>query len=222
MGDIDDPLSGGGFGTGLPFQDDTNFFPSSGIYDDAWGIGSYTNARIDSILLGVDPGAVSTPTPPPRLTNDFGGSFLAPIQLSEALLWSREEVIDETNEVVQLIAVQTSDPNIGVTASFTPITFWDGPNSGFLTAAVELQVPSTDFATLERVTNSVYILDQFGASTNRALMLNLRDGTFRPGNFVVFRSGFLFPPGFFSGQPASTNVSAKITPVAASARPPIA
>ena len=204
VGDIDDPLSGGGFGGGLPVNNgDTNFFPAPGIYDLQWGIGTYTNTDIGGILISTDPGTVSTPTPPPRLTNDFGGSTLVPMFLDEASLWWRKEVIDETNEVIQLIAVQVSDPSIAVSASFTDQTFYDGPNGGFLTAAVELSVGSTDFTTFQRVTNSLYILDQLGASTNRSLMQNLAFGTFRPGNFVVFRdiSGL-----FGGGPPDNTNV----------------
>jgi hypothetical protein len=204
VGDIDDPLSGGGFGSGFPSQNDTNFFPSPGIYDDAWAISSFTNVNIQNILLSVDPSTVSTPTPSPSLTNDFGGTVGGAILLDEALLWTRQEVIDETNEVVQLIAVQVSDPSINVLADFVDLTFWDGQAlGGYLTAAIELQVPSTDFATLERVTNSVHIFDQLGASTNRALMLNFRDGTYRPGNFVVTRS---FPANFLGLRPPEVGV----------------
>src|SRR5688572_3284833 len=205
VGDIDDPLSGGGFGDGLPDPfgtGDTNFFPSPGIYDLAYGISTYTNSDIGGILRSVVPGVVSTPTPPPILTNG-GFGFPSPMLLTEASLWWRKEVIDETNEVIQLIAVQVSDPSIAVSASFTDETFYDGPNGGFLTAAVELGVGSTDFATFQRVTNSLYILDQLGASTNRSLMENLDVGTFRPGNFVVFRD---IPGLFGGGPPDNTNV----------------
>jgi hypothetical protein len=198
VGDLDDPLSGGNFGEGFPSTFDTNFFPAAGIYDEAWAIGNYTNTRIAGIITGVDPTAISTPTPAPILTNDFGGRVNGSIRLDEALVWTREEVIDETNEVVQIIAVQVSDPNIGVLASFQPVNWWDDePLGGFLTAVVELQVASTDFATFELVTNSLYIADQLGSSTNRALILNNRFGTFRPGNFVVFRD----QPNLFGGLP---------------------
>ncbi|MGZ8939591.1 MAG: hypothetical protein ACXW32_10315, partial [Limisphaerales bacterium] len=201
VGDIDDPLSGGGFGGGLPSQFDTNFFPAPGIYDNNWGLGNYTNTRIAGIITSVDPATVSTPTPPPQFTNNFG-STPSPILLDEAMLWTREEIIDETNEVVQVVAVQLSDPDIGAFASFVDQTYYDGPVGGFLTAMVELRVGSTDFSTFERVTNSLYIADQLGASTNRSLMQNNFFGTYRPGNFVVFR-GF---PDQFGGQPAMTNV----------------
>src|SRR5688572_16557950 len=202
VGDIDDPLSGG-FGFGAPSLNDTNFFPGPGIFDLAWGIGNYTNTDIGGILISVDPGTVSTPTPSPIVTNDFGGSFPLQIFLDDADLWWRKEVIDETNEVIQLIAVQVSDPSIETAASFTDVTYYDGPNGGFLSAAVELRVGSTDFTTFQRVTNSLYIIDQLGASTNRALMQNLLYGTFRPGNFIVGREA----PGLFGGGPPdNTNV----------------
>src|SRR5688572_17640918 len=75
VGDIDDPLSGG-FGGGRPDrfpEGNTNFNPAAGIYDVEWGISSYTNTDIGGILISVDPGMVSTPTPSPLVTNAFGG-----------------------------------------------------------------------------------------------------------------------------------------------------
>ncbi|HEX7860507.1 MAG TPA: hypothetical protein VF773_09290 [Verrucomicrobiae bacterium] len=205
VGDIDDPLSGGITFGGLPNFNETNFFPSPGIFDLGWGLGSFTNARYGAVLQGVNPASVSTPTPPGQLTNGFGfgGGGSAAIQLDEAMLWAREDVIDETNEIVQIIAVQTSDPAINVLASFVDIAFDNDPlEGGYLTHAVEFQVGQTDFTTLQRVTNSLYVLDQLGSGTNRALMQNLQFGTFRPGNFVVFRD---FPNLLF-GEPAHTNV----------------
>src|SRR5687767_11903045 len=98
VGDIDDPLSGG-FGFGAPSPNDTNFFPGPGIFDLAWGIGNYTNTDIGGILISVDPGTVSTPTPSPIVRNDVGVSFPLRIFLYDADLWWRKEVIDETYEV---------------------------------------------------------------------------------------------------------------------------
>lgn len=207
VGDLNDPLSGGGGGSGFPFGE-TNFFPSPGIYDLGWGIGAGTNAAIGGVIGGVNPTVVSTLTPAPRVTNIFAGFFgggcLGPIFLDNALTWVREEVIDETNEVVQVVAVQVSDTNINVFTSFVPQTFPpEPPLGGYLTPIVELRVGSTDFATLARVTNSLYIADQLGTHTNRSLMQNINDlVTFRPGNFIVFR-GF---PDQYGGEPASTNI----------------
>ena len=203
VGDLDDPLSGGGgFGSGVPSRFDTNFFPAPGVYDDAWGIGSYTNTQVAGIITPGVPPLISTPIPPPILTNNFVDGLPGNILLNEPLIWTREEVIDETNEVVQILAVQVSDPNLTVLGSFDTMTWWDGPVGDFLTAIVELQVVSTDFATFGLVTNSLYIADQLGSSTNRSLMENLRFGTFRPGNFVVFR-GF---PNQFGGTPGSNTI----------------
>jgi hypothetical protein len=187
VGDLNDPLSGGGFGGGFPDEFDTNFFPAVGIYDEAWGIGNYTNTRVANVIGGLNPNRIATPTPAPRLTNDFGGTQSGAIQLNEALVWVREDM-GESNEVVQIIAVQVSDPNITVNANFVAENWWDDePVGEYLTAIVELQVKTTDFATFDIVTNSLYIADQLGSSTNRALILNNRFGTYRPGNFVVFR-----------------------------------
>lgn len=201
VGDLFDPLSGGGFNNGFPIN--TNqFVPAPGVYDGGWGIGGNTNSTVQGVIASVNPTDIGTMTPPPRTTNSFGAS-IGGFRLDEAMTWVREEVIDETNEVVQVIAVQTSDPSLAVFASFIPQTFPpDGPVGGYLTAAIELRVGSTDFSTLARVTNSLYVLDQLGAHTNRDLTLNLRDGTFRPGNFIVHRG----QPEIYDGQPASTNI----------------
>ena len=202
VGDLFDPLSGAQFLNGFPIN--TNEFnPAPGIYDSGWGIGANTNSTVQGVIASVNPTDIGTMTPPPRTTNAFGGFSIGGFRLDEAMTWVREEVIDETNEVVQIIAVQTSDPSIAALASFIPQTFPpDGPVGGFMTAAIELRVGSTDFATLARVTNSLYVLDQLGAHTNRDLTLNLRDGTFRPGNFIVHRAF----PDVYGGQPASTNI----------------
>jgi hypothetical protein len=202
VGDLFDPLSAGNFADGFPIR--TNeFFPAAGIHDTGWGIGTDTNAIAQGVIGSVNPTDIGTMNPPPRTTNAFGGFTVAGFRLDEAMTWVREEVIDETNEVVQVIAVQTSDPNIGVFASFIDETF-PPPNSGagYLTAAIELRVPSTDFATLTRVTNSLYVLDQLGAQTNRELTTNIVARTFRPGNFIVHRDF----PNVYGGQPASTNI----------------
>jgi hypothetical protein len=212
VGDLNDPLSGGGGGSGFPVGE-TNFFPAPGIYDLGWGLGAGTNTSVAGVIGGVNPTSVSTPIPAPTITNIFSGGFgggfggNASFNLDEAQMWVREEPIDETNEVVQVIAVQTSDPNIGVFSTFVQQTFPPEPLlGGFLTPVVELRVGSTDFATLARVTNSLYVADQLGSHTNRNLMENLSDGTFRPGNFIVFRG----PPDQYGGEPASTNIRADI------------
>jgi hypothetical protein len=203
VGDLNDPLSAGGFGNGIPSSVDPTFFPGPGIYDMGWGISLSTNASAQGVIGGVNPTSVSTMVPLPIVTNISGRCGSVFIQLDEALTWVREEVIDETNEVVQLIAVQVSDPSIEVFGSFVGQTFEGNPPlGGFLTAAVEFRVGSTDFATFARVTNSLYVLDQLGASTNRSLMLKQLDSTFRPGNFIVHRGGI----DQYGGQPASTNI----------------
>ncbi len=204
IGDLFDPLSGGGFFSGFP-SSTNEFDPPPGVYDLAWGIGGNTNANVGGVIGSVNPTDIGTLTPPPLATNDFGGVSAQGFRLDEALTWVREEVINESNEVVQVIAVQVSDPSIQVFASFIPDVF-DFPFAfqvgDFLTAAIELQVPTIDLSTLARVTNSLYVLDQFGSWTNRALMTNILDTTMRPGNFVVHR-GFV---GQYNGQPATTNI----------------
>jgi hypothetical protein len=212
VGDLFDPLSGSQFNNGFPFG--TNLFnPPPGVYDSGWGLGANTNSTVQGVIASVNPTDIGTMTPPPRTTNAFGGVSFGGFRLDEAMTWVREEVIDETNEVVQIIAVQTSDPSIGVFSSFIPQTFPpDVPVGGFLTAAIELRVGATDFSTLARVTNSLYVLDQFGAQTNRDstnVTLNVRDLTFRPGNFIVHRAA----PDVYGGQPASTNIREDILTV---------
>mgnify|MGYP003574924998 CR=1 FL=1 len=203
VGDLFDPLTGGG-GSGFPISSNT-FSPSAGIYDLGFGIGGNTNASAQGVIATVNPTDIGTLTPPPIVTNF--GSFPFPFRLDNAQTWVREEVINESNEVVQVIAVQVADTNIVPLASFIPQTFLPAPLEGdFLTAAVELQVPSTDLRTLTRVTNSVYVLDQLGAHTNRDIMVNIRDGTGRPGNFIVHRG----PIGQYGGEPGTTNLRADI------------
>jgi hypothetical protein len=204
VGDLNDPLSGGGGGSGFPLFNTNQFNPAPGVYDLGWGISFSTNASAAGVIGGVNPTVVSTLIPSPLVTNAFGfGGCEGIIMLDDAQIWLREEVIDETNEVVQVIAVQTSDTNVLTFASFIPRTFPNAPPlGGFLTPAIEFRVGSTDFATLARVTNSLYVLDQLGTHTNRDLMLNLQDATFRPGNFIVHRG----PPELYDGEVGTTNI----------------
>jgi len=185
----------------------TNFFPSPGVYDQAWSVDSLTNMTVNSLIRNVNPNIILTP--PFRLTNAIG-FFCTGLQLitSNALTFTRDATLSETNRVIQVIAVDTSDTNINVSASFLPFVFPDGsPQSGYLSPIVEFRVASTNFRTLELQTNSLYFIDQLGSHTNYGLSLNLAAGTLRPAPFLVFRSG----PGLGeAGAPGVTTLSPSI------------
>src|SRR4030095_14803586 len=146
---IVEPATGSIFGSrfGNVFIDvtETNFFPSVGVYDLAYGIDIDTNMPVSGILLSTSPYSFQTPffnitnsaSTPPFFTSACRTSFLLP----DARVFTRDEFVTQTNRVIQVIAVQTGDTNIGVFASFVPAVIPIGvPQGGYFSPIVELRV----------------------------------------------------------------------------------
>jgi len=193
----------GGFGFGDISMSDTNFIPSAGVYDLAYGIDVNTNMPIGGIVVSVNPNGIQTPIF--RITNSAGGiigSFDCQtfIELTNAKVFVRDARLDLSNRVVQVVAVDTTDTNIGVYGTFFPFVFpGGGPQGGYLSPVVEFRVASTNFRTLDLQTNSLYYLDQLGSQTNYSLVQNLADNTLKPASSIIFRGspglGELGAPG---------------------------
>jgi hypothetical protein len=188
--DVNSAISG--FGTFFIDVTETNFFPALGVYDTGWGINSTTNMSVSSIVASANPNVIVTP--PFNITNFFSGTFSSSCQtflvLTNAQVWVRDQRLNLTNRVIQLVAVDRVDTNISVFASFYPFVFPRGnPQGGFLSPLVEFRVASTNFRTFAQETNSFYVFNQLGSQTNYTLLDNLVERTFRPAPFVLFRSG---------------------------------
>jgi hypothetical protein len=204
---IVEQATGSIFGSRFGFFADvteTNFFPSVGVYDLAYGIDIDTNMPVSGILLSTSPYSFQTPffnitnsaSTPPFFTSSCRTSF----QLPDAQVFTRDEFVTQTNRVIQVIAVQSGDTNIGVFASFIPAVLPSGvPQGGYLSPIVELRVASTNFRTLDLQTNSLYVFDQLGSHTNNILSSNIVAGTLRPAPIILFRGasglGELGQPG---------------------------
>ncbi len=202
---IVEPASGSVFGSRFGGVDvtETNFFPSVGVYDLAYGIDIDTNMPVSGILLSTSPYIFQTPifnitnsaSSPPLFTSFCRTSF----GLTNAQVFTRDEFVTQSNRVIQVIAVQSGDTNIGVFASFVPTVVPIGvPQGGYLSPIVEMRVASTNFRTLDLQTNSLYVFDQLGSHTNNILSSNIVAGTLRPAPLILFRG----PSGFGEiGQP---------------------
>jgi len=189
-------------GSGFITVSETNFFPSSGVYDLAYGIDVDTNMPVSGIVLSVSPNIIQTPVfsiTNSLSTSQFISSCRTSFGLFDANVWMRDEFVTASNRVIQVIAVDKADTNINVFASFLPLVVPNGvPQGGYDSSIVEFRVASTNFRTLELETNSFYVFDQLGSHTNYQLSQNITAGTFRPAAMILFRGA----PGFGeSGNP---------------------
>jgi len=171
---------------------ETNFFPSAGVYDLAAGVDLNTNSPVAGIVQSVSPYIIQTPTF--NITNALGAAGLGlacqgiNLLVNDAQVWLRDDRINSTNRVIQVIAVDHADSNVTVSASFYPFVFPGGaPQSGYLSSLVELRYAFTNFRTLDLTTNSLYVFDQLGSHTNYGLSQNIAAGSFRPSGIILFR-----------------------------------
>jgi hypothetical protein len=187
---VDDTGSMDNVGFGGNFVDitGTNFYPATGVYDLGYGIDINTNMSPGGIIQGVN---IQTPTF--RITNELSTvSFLSfcetSLGLTNPLVTMRDERINATNRVIQVVAISVSDPDISAFASFLPQVVPIGtPQGGYLSPLVELRYAITNLRTLQPEDRALYVFDQLGSQTNYILSQNIVDGTLRPAPFVVFR-----------------------------------
>ncbi len=184
---------------------ETNFIPSTGIYDLGYGVDINTNMPVGGIVLGTNPNTLLSPVF--RITNSASANGFAlfcqtRLGLTNAQVWIRDEFTTISNEVVQVVAVSSGDTNINLFSSFYDVVLPQGnTQGGYLSPIVEFRVTSTNFATLGLQTNSLYVFDQLGSSTNYVLTTNLVDNTLRPAPIILFRDS----PGLGEGgNPANS------------------
>jgi hypothetical protein len=178
-----------------------------GIFDVAWGMGSYTNQNQASFVTGFNPSIVNVPEH--RLTNAVGTRYTFAFPMLAQQSFGFGFTRDVTNIYIQTVYVGTSDSNVVAEVSWVPYAYL--PNDilvdpqNFHTTIVKLSSILTNALTLQVETNAFYIADQLGSAiTNFNIVPNDRyPGYFRPAPYFISRSE---PIEFFGGF--TTNILA--------------
>jgi hypothetical protein len=195
---------------------DTNFVPDVAIYDRYWG---QTNATYNTAdIITSQGGFLNVVSPPHRVsnlgasgtvqlslfdpysaayTNVVGGVFLSVTNSSGDV----EDIFFPTNIIRQAAFVGASAANFGVDIRFFPSS---SPTNLMQTVAIELVVGNTNVITSQTEFNTIYFVDTMAAETNRGLLLNVNDGTFKPANYLVSRQPVA---EFFFGGPGNDVVT---------------
>jgi hypothetical protein len=193
------------------FVTQTTYLNDLGVYDVAWGVGTFTNQNQRSFVQSFNPTDVIVPQH--QLTNAFGTRFLTSFELPDAQSWAFiHPKSDLTNIFVQAVYVQTGDTNVQVDVRWDPEADYfndivvDPDN--LYSSIIKLSSISTNALTLQIETNSFFIVDQTGSSTNQALLQNDRyPQYFRPGPIFVSRSEpFNFTFGTLSNSLATPDL----------------
>lgn len=171
-----------------------------GVFDVAWGMGSYTNQNQQFFVSGFNPSLVFVPEH--RLTNAFGTRFISSFAIQAQQSFGYFFVRDATNIYVQTVYVGTSDTNVVADVRWAPFAYL--PNDilvdpqNYHTAIIKLSSIMTNALTLQIETNAFYIADQLGSAiTNFNIVPNDRyPGYFRPAPYFVSRGE---PIEFLSG-----------------------
>jgi hypothetical protein len=210
---LNDNLGAGlGFGFTDIFFNGTNFIGDPGVFDRAWGLGNITNVDQTSMAAGSFFG-----TPFFNITNKFfdcGDSLI----LTNPATFVRLNFPTPTNATIEVVAVSVPDTNINVDVRFVPFILPNGQSGqdDYTAATVQLSTTTTNaFDSRTNALQTLYVIDQTGASTNNNLLQNLTTPGFRPGPIIVtkflpffwdsgFSSNFTFSPGLFD-DPGYTN-----------------
>jgi hypothetical protein len=182
----------------------TSILNDLGIFDEWWGIGTFTNQNQNNFVISFNPTAVIVPQH--KLTNTFGTSLTTSWFLNDAQSFGMFFIRDATNYYVHAVYVQTGDTNVIPDVRWYPIEYtFNGFNSDpntFWTPILQLSSVTTNALTFQLQTNSVYIADQLGAGiTNFFVAANDRyPGFFRPANYFVTR---MRPFEFEFGSPSN-------------------
>lgn len=128
-------------------------------------------------------------------TNVAGGVNLSLTNISGAV----SNVFVPTNIVVQAVFVKVASTNVGANIRFSPSP---QPTNFFQNVGVELYTAQTNIFTQTNDLVALYFSDTLAGgtppnTTNRGTLLNTRDGTRRPANYVLSR---LPVPEFSGGQ----------------------
>jgi hypothetical protein len=161
-----------------------------GVYDVAWGMGTYTNQNQQSFVTSFNPTTINVPLH--RLTNAFGTRFLTAWSLDNAQSFGYTFTVDATNIYVQTVYVQTGDTNVIPDVRWYPAAYLPADtitDSEYFTAIVELRSITTNALTFQIETNAFYIADQLGSAyTNFNIVQNDRyPSYFRPAPYFVSR-----------------------------------
>lgn len=206
-----------GYVMGVPgVLDDTLFVDNNGIgigylsplgiYDVYWGVGAFTNQNVANFMT-VNPTQVISP--PHRVTNQFGAFGQTSLFLTDAQSWGFFNQTSPTNINIQAVFVQTANSNVTADVEWTPqFRGADTSGNGLLTAVVKLSSTTIDPLTLQETTKDLFILDQLGSSSNKAVIRNDKFPTFlRPLNYFITR---IDPVGFGFGFNQTSNIT--VTP----------
>ncbi|HUS37393.1 MAG TPA: hypothetical protein VM680_18745 [Verrucomicrobiae bacterium] len=187
------------------FRVSGSYLNDLGVFDVAWGMGSFTNQNQQFFVTGSNPAIVNVPEH--RLTNAFGSRFISAFSMLAQQSFAYTFTRDVTNIYVQAVYVGTSDTNVIADARWLPFAYL--PNDiladprDFHTAIVQLSSVMTNALTLQVETNTFYIADQLGsAATNFTIVPNDRyPGYFRPAPYFISRGE---PVEFFNGFTSNT------------------
>jgi hypothetical protein len=189
-----------------------------GVYDQGWGLGSYTNMNLSTFVTSFNPTAVNVPLH--TINDPFGVRFLTSWSLNDAESWGYTFFSQApTNIVVQAVYLQTGDTNVTGDVRWVPFAYTfaniltDANN--FWTPIVQIRSVTTNVLTLQVETNQFYVVDQLGSVGGTNLFLAQNDrypSLFRPSSSYVTRnevfefqlgspSNILATPDLYSGSP---------------------
>jgi len=229
----------------------TNFTPDTAITDNYWGQSDDTYDVTQIGTYGLVP--VLTPTnivfetnlvfqsPFHQVTNSFGGlSTVVPngfgfFNTGYNFVAAYTNSQSPTNIYRQAVFVRLASTNMGANIRFSP-----SPQATnlFRGIGVEIYNVETNIFTETSFTNSIYFSDTLASTTNRGLLLNTRDGTRKPSNYVLsrfalpqftggvvsnttFTEDFLFAPDFDSAESTGPYAGYSASIDNLSSRPPL-
>lgn len=166
-----------------------------GIYDVAWGVGTYTNQSVAQLMIPGTPTLVVSPQH--DLLNQFGppasrGSWIV---MEDPQSWGLTFNDRGTNIVIQVVFVKTADTNYTADVRWYPGAFLGSainlpPDIPYLSSVIKLTSVTTNALTLQQEESNLFIFDQLGTTEGfNNLITNDKYPFFqRPNNYFVMRS----------------------------------
>lgn len=165
-----------------------------GVSDVYWGVGTKTNQDASTLMITAGNTTIVT-TAPYDFQDRFGFNYRN-FQFSVQNPYSFGRLFvdpqHQTNFFIEAVFVGTSSSNVLADVRWTRNVYYNNASDfsqGFESPVIKISAVTTNALTFQPEENSVYIMDQLGASTNNVIIRNDRYDTFnRPNNYFVSRS----------------------------------